>query len=291
MKNKFSGVYAIVNLINGKRYIGSSIDIKKRWYRHTSLLNRNISNHRLLQDDWNIYRKKQFALSILEEVSPLLSKQQYEKYETKWIIHFKSHLSEYGYNSTLPGNIKINDEGGNVRKVVVSHIEYVCINACSGETVSLIGAKEIERQLGIRFNKVSDLCLYWKGIGKNRTIKGWMIIKKEDYDPSFDYLSFRRARSLKYGRKLSSTEYYRMRRDIGNPIRRYVKKSPEEYIKREDRKLKRIPILAINILTGEERTFPMIKSCSPEFNLMKVRKCISHPFGKYKHRGHYFRKV
>jgi hypothetical protein len=55
--------------------------------------------------------------------------------------------------------------------------------------------------------------------------------------------------------------------------------------------MKRIAVLAKNIETEEERVFPMIKSCVPEFNIMKVRKCINNEFGKYKHRGHYFKRV
>ena len=34
MKDKNIGIYSITNVINGKRYIGQSTNIKKRWQRH-----------------------------------------------------------------------------------------------------------------------------------------------------------------------------------------------------------------------------------------------------------------
>ena len=34
MANKICGVYKIKNIINNKIYVGSSKDIKNRWYQH-----------------------------------------------------------------------------------------------------------------------------------------------------------------------------------------------------------------------------------------------------------------
>ena len=116
-----------------------------------------------------------------------------------------------------------------------------------------------------------------------------MIVKKEDYDESFDYINYKKEKpsEYKYGKKLSSVEYYQMRKSLGI-VPRYKtkeKKKPEDIIPHEDRNLKRCSIIAHNIETGEERIFSMMKSCYDEFDKTKVYKCINAPFGKYKHRG------
>jgi len=59
------GVYEIVNILNGQRYIGSSIDIKSRINCHKSSLNGGYSHCKHLQRAWNKYGEKNFVFSIL----------------------------------------------------------------------------------------------------------------------------------------------------------------------------------------------------------------------------------
>lgn len=66
---KISGIYRIRNLINDKCYIGSSINIKKRWTNHTIHLNKNRHVNPHLQNAWNKYGKNNFRFEIVEEVS------------------------------------------------------------------------------------------------------------------------------------------------------------------------------------------------------------------------------
>ena len=54
LKNK-CGIYMILNLINGKRYIGSSIDIYNRLHEHLHNLKNNKSHNNHLQNSWNKY--------------------------------------------------------------------------------------------------------------------------------------------------------------------------------------------------------------------------------------------
>ena len=49
------GVYQIKNLINGKLYIGSSIDVDKRLKSHFSALDKGCHNNAYLQNAWNKY--------------------------------------------------------------------------------------------------------------------------------------------------------------------------------------------------------------------------------------------
>jgi len=60
-----SGIYKITNRINNKFYIGSSINIYNRFYRHLSMLNRNCHNNQKLQNSWNKYGKSNFEFQLL----------------------------------------------------------------------------------------------------------------------------------------------------------------------------------------------------------------------------------
>lgn len=69
MKNQISGIYKTTNKINGKYYVGSSINIDKRWRSHKNRLNSNIHANKHLQNSWLKYGEINFIFSILETIS------------------------------------------------------------------------------------------------------------------------------------------------------------------------------------------------------------------------------
>jgi group I intron endonuclease len=62
-----SGIYRIVNKQNGKFYVGSSCDIRDRFYNHKSQLNRNIHDNPHLQNAWNKYGESNFDFVVIRE--------------------------------------------------------------------------------------------------------------------------------------------------------------------------------------------------------------------------------
>jgi len=60
-----SGVYQITNQINGNRYIGSSMNIKKRWVAHKSKLNIGKHGNQHLQRAWRKYGEENFKFEIV----------------------------------------------------------------------------------------------------------------------------------------------------------------------------------------------------------------------------------
>lgn len=60
------GVYKIVNVVNGKFYIGSSVDIENRWKGHIHELNLNQHNNSHLQNAWNKYGAENFRFEVVE---------------------------------------------------------------------------------------------------------------------------------------------------------------------------------------------------------------------------------
>ncbi len=73
-----SGIYAIINKINNKRYIGSSVDIASRWRQHRYRLRKGTHPARHLLNAWNKYGEINFDFVVLEEcpVDCLLAKEQ-----------------------------------------------------------------------------------------------------------------------------------------------------------------------------------------------------------------------
>lgn len=104
------GIYLITNKINGKKYIGQSINIKKRFaehlrsgqpekYSHKNERDINTPIHLAMQK----YGIQNFSLTILEECD----KQQLDDRERYWISYYKSNEKQFGYNVLLGGQNKI----------------------------------------------------------------------------------------------------------------------------------------------------------------------------------------
>jgi len=65
---KTSGIYKIINRVNGKYYVGSSANIEERWKTHSYELNKNIHKNDHLQRAWNKYGGKNFHCVIVQQV-------------------------------------------------------------------------------------------------------------------------------------------------------------------------------------------------------------------------------
>jgi group I intron endonuclease len=78
--DNISGLYKIVNKVNGKFYIGSSVNIRDRFYNHKSQLNRNIHDNLYLQRAWNKHGENNFEFVIFKncEKDILITEEQKE---------------------------------------------------------------------------------------------------------------------------------------------------------------------------------------------------------------------
>lgn len=63
---EMGGIYEIVNLVNGKRYIGSAVRFLSRWSHHRSLLRRGKHHAGPLQRAWDKYGASQFIFRTIE---------------------------------------------------------------------------------------------------------------------------------------------------------------------------------------------------------------------------------
>lgn len=74
-----SGIYQIENRVNGKRYIGSAVNIRKRWSRHLCDLRHKKHCNPHLQSAFDKYGKTAFMFTILEhtESERLIEREQH----------------------------------------------------------------------------------------------------------------------------------------------------------------------------------------------------------------------
>lgn len=92
------GIYKIENKINGKVYIGQSVDIERRWNEHKS---RSLSKKHDKDYNMKIYKAirkyglNNFKLSIIEECS----EDKLRDKEIYWINYYNSMDSNFGYNT------------------------------------------------------------------------------------------------------------------------------------------------------------------------------------------------
>ena len=77
------GIYEIVNNISDKKYIGSSLNIEKRLYRHKNDLKNGKHVNIHLQREYNKYGFESFTFNVLEECSKDDIKQIEQKYLNK----------------------------------------------------------------------------------------------------------------------------------------------------------------------------------------------------------------
>lgn len=133
MNKNSKGIYAIINTITNKIYIGSTrINFKKRWQCHMSDLRLGKHHSKHLQHAYNKYGIENFKFEILEEMN---SHDEYTilKREEYYIKKYKSYLKDYGYNMTS------NAQSGNdpkLRETVVGFDKYgnkICEFECGEE--------------------------------------------------------------------------------------------------------------------------------------------------------------
>ena len=84
--------------MNGKLYVGSSVDIRMRFGQHKHHLRSGTHRNRYLQNAWNKYGEQSFIFEIVK----LCTKDERLELETQHIKALKAHNRRFGYNSAYP---------------------------------------------------------------------------------------------------------------------------------------------------------------------------------------------
>ena len=96
VENTNCGIYLITNLINGKVYVGQSINLRRRWREHKYRIYQNNSPIDLA---FIKYGRENFKNEILEFCLP----EDLDEREKYWINFYDSYNSKKGYNATYGG--------------------------------------------------------------------------------------------------------------------------------------------------------------------------------------------
>lgn len=93
------GIYKIQNKVNGKIYIGQSVNIENRWKQHIRELNKESHANQHLLSSWKKYGQENFEFSVICTCNSY----ELDEKEIYYIDLYKTYNYEYGYNMTIGG--------------------------------------------------------------------------------------------------------------------------------------------------------------------------------------------
>lgn len=160
-----TGIYKITNILNNKVYIGSSVNIKYRFYEHLLDLRSNSHINKHLQSAWNKYGEENFKFEIIR----LVSKNILRKAEQFYINKHKALIPKFGYNKTV---VVANYNDCKEEKISIKDTNYFGCYSKVGKLIKVFRTiAEVYNYLGGRYTRVyesinSDLTktangLYW----------------------------------------------------------------------------------------------------------------------------------
>jgi hypothetical protein len=200
-----SGVYIILNLINGKFYIGGAIDFYARFRLHIADLLKNKHFNKHLQNSVNKYGIENFEFSILEEYSKDITFDM----ETYWINILGATNRNIGYNidsysKTRLGAILTEDTKNKISKALLGRkisedqlkLHKERIRESKGRSIVQL---DVQGNFIKEFECINDaakelniLCTNIVALlkdNKRKTIKGFKFLYKEDYNLDKNYLT------------------------------------------------------------------------------------------------------
>lgn len=105
------GVYRITNIHTGFSYVGSSCNVKNRWYQHRFLLKNGTHPSKPLLNAWLQFGQDSFEFAVLELIA---EKHLLRDAEQRYLDDLKTYNSNFGFNSYKnsrgPSVGELNDE-------------------------------------------------------------------------------------------------------------------------------------------------------------------------------------
>ena len=207
------GIYKITCTANGKFYIGSSVNLKRRRYWHFHKLATNNHNNKYLQSTYNKYGINTFIFEILEYVDNKTTQKTLLKLEQKYLNELKPWQSENGFNMCK----FVGAPGG--------QIKYIC----SAETRKLMSEQRKGKPKSESFKQILSTFYKGKSMKERTNNSNWTSPKKGKTmkeitgDPNWTDSRIGKKRSPETIEKIKNTK-----RSKPNPmLGRRFKRSPE----------------------------------------------------------------
>lgn len=153
------GIYSIRNVVNGKRLIGSSININRRWGEHKYACCRNIHANDHFQKAWNKYGSNNFEFTILE----LCSQEMLTLREDAHIAYYNTLDESCGYNMQTANSV-VHSES--TRLKISNKLKQYCVahprcpmlgKKHTEETKRKISAKALGRKVSVETKRKMSL--------------------------------------------------------------------------------------------------------------------------------------
>ncbi len=228
LMTKTQGIYKITNIVNGKFYIGSSVNLKNRLANHFSKLRNNKHSNIYLQRAFTVHGEANFKCEILE-VTDNLHQSELLDIEQKYLDNIEDWSLSYNLTKSTKafGTIYADEVEKKAKKSARVSGEN---NPFYGKTHSKATIKalcEVHLKSG-------------KGITKTKNGRFEVKIKKRIYIGTFD--SYEEA--VKY-RLIAEKYYYEgddSAKDILDSIKRDQKKLPKGVVNRAGKYVAKITI-------------------------------------------------
>lgn len=170
-------IYKIVNLVNDKFYVGSTIHKKVRFRQHRKLLRNNRHHCKHLQAAWNKYGEEKFDFRVVEEVQ---DSESLEAVEDRWLLEHvgKEYCYNSGYSAKAPwrgapaeitpnfGKPKTEDQRQQISNTLKAFYAEDYFNHPRVGSVHTEETKERIRQA-----KLANPTAYWEGKARSEETK------------------------------------------------------------------------------------------------------------------------
>lgn len=162
------GIYAIKNTINGKLYIGQSLDVLQRWRQHKHRLDEGTHLNAHLQAAWQIHGAKSFLFQVLRVCDPDALGTTEEAVLAAVPPDLRYNIGPAGDNPTRGlkhgESVRANmsrAKGG--RPIIATNVE-------TGEERRFPYLQKAVKELGL-IQSHASMCCY----GKRTSTKGWRV--------------------------------------------------------------------------------------------------------------------
>lgn len=180
-----TGIYKIKNLVNGKCYIGQSVNIQKRWYEHRykAFSNGDISFNSPIHLAFRKYGLDNFEFSILLECNI----DELDEKEKSLILEHNT-LFPNGYNIMVGGQSSRREQTFCLDCGIVIHKDATRCQECNylskricerpskenlAEAIYLSNFSEVGRQFGVTDNTIRNWCRAYGLPTHSKDIEEW----------------------------------------------------------------------------------------------------------------------
>lgn len=110
------GVYEIICIPNGKKYVGSTVKVRKRFREHLRMLRANVHSNPPLQNTWNKYGEENFEFRVIEYTKGHLDLEQKCLDSKLWALNINdlatggnTQFKRYGFKHSQETRLKLSE--------------------------------------------------------------------------------------------------------------------------------------------------------------------------------------